>query len=256
MDYIALLIYIILGLIVGILVGLTGMGGGAIMTPLLIFSGVPPINAVGTDLLFSTITKLFGSSLFYSKHKINTKLALTLYFGSIPAIFLSSITLHLLKSLEVNINFLISIALGIVLISISAITLLNNSTRKRLKQKGVKLSTAILIGFIVGFAVQFTSVGSGTLVVFFLLFFSNLTPHSIVGTNILYSFLLTSTGVVVHFTLGTIDYILALILVVGSLPGTYFGFKLNSRVPIGLLKKILSVIILLAGIFILILSLA
>ncbi|MEQ9714212.1 MAG: sulfite exporter TauE/SafE family protein [Candidatus Asgardarchaeia archaeon] len=254
MDSIVALLYIVLGLVVGILIGLTGMGGGAIMTPILIFLGVDPVVAVGTDLLYSTITKLFGSALFYSRHEINMRLAMLLYLGSLPAIVLGGLALHFLKSNGISIDFFVSIALGVVLIVVSLITILGNHLYRKHAERKITFLKTLIIGFIVGFTVQFTSVGSGTLVVFFLLVFTNLSPHNIVGTTMPYSFLLTSSSTLVHSTLGTINFILASLLILGTLPGTFIGFKLNSKVPRKPLKTLLSLIVLLSGLFILLSS--
>ncbi|MGQ4913423.1 MAG: sulfite exporter TauE/SafE family protein [Candidatus Asgardarchaeia archaeon] len=249
-----IIILISLGFLVGFLIGLTGMGGGAITTPTLIFLGISPITAVGTDLLFSAITKFFGFLLFVSKKNIDITISLKLFVGSLPAVIIGSYIIYLSKLYGFDINYYISYALGLILIVSAIITFLNKNRPNNmiLKRSNLSVWKLMIIGFVVGFLVQFTSVGSGTLIVFFLLNFTPLSPHIIVGTNVFYGFLLTLTSAGTHYLLGTIDFQIAFYLTSGALLGIYFGVNINSKIPKHYLKKTLSIMVLIMGFLILV----
>ncbi|XRP97084.1 sulfite exporter TauE/SafE family protein [Methanocaldococcus sp. 16A] len=238
-------IFIILGFVVGFLVGLTGIGGGVLMTPLLIFLGVEPLIAVGTDLLYAAITKIVGAILHNKKGNININIALKLFLGSLPAIIVGSIVLRLVDRVEIN-NFL-TIILGVILIITSIINLKGRFVKK------ICFSSSVLVffGFLVGLIVQFTSVGSGVLVTLALTNFTKLLPRSVVGTSIFYGLLLTSLSTLSHISLGNVDYSLALSLILGTIPGVYVGTYVNSNIPQDKLRKFINLIILFMGIYIL-----
>jgi hypothetical protein len=251
MDYIA----VFLGFTVSFFVGLTGMGGGALMTPALIFLGIPPRVAIGTDLLFAAVTRLLGSGLHFRKGNVNLSLALFLLLGSIPGSLLSGAVMRVIgesygyAALD---TYLMKI-LGVTLVSVSLITLYRAVAREQSSLSGEAdgrhLSTTLLVtvGFFVGAVVQLTSVGSGILVTLFLLAFTKMYPRTIVGTDILYGFLLTSFATMIHLTMGNVNFGLAGMLILGAIPGTYLGVMLNSKIDEKPLRVILASIVFLSG---------
>lgn len=245
-----LAIFMVIGFVVGLLVGLTGMGGGALMSPALIFLGVQPRIAIGTDMLYATVTRLVGSTIHKKKGSVDTSLALWLFAGSLPGTVLGGLLMRkIVRYFGVEIlNEAISTALGAVLVFVSLIILYRILFNKeRAVEKVPSRIVLICIGFFVGIIVQFTSVGSGTLIVFFLITFASLSPRMIVGTDLFHGFLLTAVATVIHSTLTNIDYFLASVLIAGSLPGTYIGATMNSKIDGKLLKIILAIVVMMAG---------
>jgi|Deesub1362A_J573_1020465.scaffolds.fasta_scaffold00610_13 hypothetical protein len=243
-------IFLVLGFIVGFLVGLTGMGGGALMSPVLIFLGIQPRIAIGTDILYATVTRFVGSAIHKRKGSVDVPLALWLFAGSLPGTILGGLsmrTISMYSGMEA-LNHAISTSLGAVLVFVSLIILYRILVSKE-KTTGKPPRRIVLmsIGFLVGIIVQFTSVGSGTLIVFFLITFASLSPRTIVGTDLFHGFLLTAVATLIHSALTNIDYFLAAILIIGSLPGTYIGATMNSRIDGKSLKIILAIVVMIAG---------
>lgn len=237
-----------LGFLVGFLVGLTGVGGGALMTPALIFLGVEPLTAVGTDLLYATITRVFGVFFHSKKGHVKQEIALRLFMGSAPAIALASIILRMVSREEIN-QYLTPV-LGIILVATSTITILKGEFGKR----HFSSRALVVLGFLVGLIVQFTSVGAGVIVSFALMNFTDLEPKYVVGTTIFYGLLLASLSALSHMVLGNVDYPIALSLIAGTLPGVYAGTHLNSSIPKDKLKSLVNVIILGVGLVIVLTS--
>jgi uncharacterized membrane protein YfcA len=235
-------LFVTLGFVVGFLVGLTGIGGGALMTPSLIFLGVEPIVAVGTDLLYAFITKIFGSFFHKRNGNVNFNIALRLFLGSLPAIIFGTFLLEVINK-EV-LNTYVTLILAFVLIFSSLISFYKGKGRDR----GLNKNIFILIGFLVGLIIQLTSVGAGVIVGFVLLNFTNLHPKEVVGTTIFYGVLIALLGCLSHLMLGNVDYLLALYLIAGTIPGVYLGTCLNSRVPKEILRRVIVLSILVIGV--------
>ncbi len=247
-------IYLLIGLITGFTVGLTGMGGGALVSPALIFLGLPTRVAIGTDIVYAAITRLSSSFFHFRKGNVNTELTKLLLSGSIPGVVTGALFFRFLADIksEQTLNSMISIFLGIVLVLIATGILLRIS---KIEKDGRFIMPEywklILAGFIVGIVVQFTSVGSGTLLALFLIVFTELSPRKIVGTDNFHGFVLTSMAGLAHSILGNVDHITVLLLASGSIPGTYLGSYFVSRIDARPLKIILAVLILVSGIVIL-----
>ena len=236
---------------VGILVGLTGMGGGALMTPLLILMGVRPIVAVGTDLLYGFVTKVFGAFQHYRQANINFNMVKRLAMGSLPGAAVGILFLAVLKgSNGARLDEIVRHALGFTLILIAFLIFLGRKAPDFIRRKkDLLLSNRALIvtGAAVGFLVTVTSVGSGTIIVALLLVSSSLTVREVVGTDIAHAVLLLGLAGMGHFSLGTVDVTLAAQILVGSIPGVLLGARLASRVPIRALRAILAGVLLLSG---------
>jgi uncharacterized membrane protein YfcA len=228
-----------IGAIVGLLVGLTGMGGASLMTPLLVLVlGVKPVLAVGTDLIYSSVTKAFGSVVHVKQKTVEPRIALRLAWGSIPGALLGIALLSLLKQhlKTADLNGLILHLIGTMLIVVAIIMLARVVIAGRgmlpvpdlLRQAGWLLPVA---GFIVGMLVGLTSVGSGTLLVVALSFCTRLSAQRVVGTDILHAVALTAVAGLAHLALGNVDMRLVASLLLGSIPGVLIGSRLCVYLP-------------------------
>lgn len=269
----------IIGLFIGFLVGLTGMGGGALLAPIMILVlKVPPVWAVGTDNAYSAVTKALGSIVHFRQKSVNIKIALWLACGSIPATIVGvNIVQYLHKHLGQTINDLIvhSIGFTLVLVAILLVAkpfIMRRVERRQLEEaKQAALSgqpvltggpaehvsrwhtryrplVTILTGAIVGLLVGLTSVGSGTLIIVALAFlFPRLTSKELVGTDISHAVMLHIAATLVYFNAGTIDWRLVGLLLLGSLPGVFLGSKLSKHIPDRVMRPILAVVLALSG---------
>jgi uncharacterized membrane protein YfcA len=262
------------GLLVGFLIGITGMGGGSLLAPIMIlFFKVPPTWIIGTDIAYSTVTKALGSLLHIRQKNVNFKVALWLACGSVPATLLSiGLVQYLRHSYKMFIDGFILHALGFTLLLVAVLliakpSLLRNLERRKLeRQKQAALAgraivttperweriyrpmLTILTGALVGFLVGLTSVGSGTLIIISLAFlYPGLGPKELVGTDIFQAFLLLCSGVIGYLSAGTIDWTMVFLLLIGSLPGVLIGSKLSKYVPDHYLRPVLATVIAISG---------
>ncbi|STQ89477.1 sulfite exporter TauE/SafE family protein [Iodobacter fluviatilis] len=249
--------YIVAGLLVGFIVGMTGVGGGSLMTPILLWFGISPATAVGTDLLYAAITKGSGIFVHHKKKNIDWKITGWLAAGSVPA---AVATLLLLKFLHTDmkvINALIKQALGVALL-LTAIAIIFKPLLLQWGQKHAKSwfhlppaklnGMTLLVGVVLGAIVTLSSIGAGALgtVALFLLY--PLIPTSrLVGTEIAHAVPLTLVAGLGHAGLGHIDWHLLSFLLMGSLPGIYFGSHLTGRVPEAVLRPCLAVMLAVIG---------
>ena len=266
----------IIGLFIGFLVGLTGMGGGALLAPILILVlKVPPVWAVGTDNAYSAVTKALGSIMHFRQKSVNIKIALWLACGSIPATIAGvSIVQYLHKHLGQSINDVIVHSIGFTLLLVAILLvikplIMRRMDRKRLEEaKQTALLSAqpipatsvsrwqaryrplvtALTGAIVGLLVGLTSVGSGTLIIVALAFlFPRLASKELVGTDISHAVMLHIAATLVYFNAGTIDWRLVGLLLLGSLPGVFLGSRLSKFIPDRLMRPILAVVLAISG---------
>lgn len=245
---------IIMGLLVGFMVGLTGVGGAALLTPILILLGISPSVAVGTDLFYNSITKLFGSYQHWRQKTINLQLVKFLAIGSIPSAIFAVGLLHLFDSFFHNQEQIIKHALGYVLILVALATLIktfmkNKIEWNRLQVKPLeeKKALTITIGVVLGFIVGLTSIGSGSLFALAMLYLYRLRPSELVGTDIAHAFLLVTAAGMMHAGIGNVDYLLMGNLLLGSIPGVLLGSTLSSRFPAKPLRTIMALMILFSG---------
>ena len=241
------------GFAVGVIVGMTGVGGGALMTPALIFGlGVTPVVAVGTDLIFAGITKSIGVYAHRGAGNIDWPSMQMLAYGSIPATIVSIIILRRLPSLE-GLNAAVLPVLGFALL----LTALVVAVRGRITAIAAQLSPQpgpwdagwiVLSGAVLGGLVTLSSVGAGALGVAVLMIARpGMELKRIVGTNLAHALPLALIAGAGHWTLGTVDIGLLLALLVGSIPGIYMGSSLTGRVPDTLLRGVLATVLLAAG---------
>jgi uncharacterized membrane protein YfcA len=243
---------ILIGLIVGTLIGLTGLGGGVLLLPLLIFGlRVPPIIAVGSDALFNFLTKIPSSAVHLSKGTVRRKVVLALAVGSMPGSFLGVRFLQHLRVLHGDgVNDFIKAAVGILLIIVSTLLLLQRRIEEQVANRpptAKSFAGMIVIGLVAGFLVGMTSVGSGSIIMMLLLLFYSYPPKVMVGTDIAHAVVLTGVTSLLHFRLGNVDLSLVGYLLIGSIPGGLVGSYLSTRVPVLWLRRILCVILLSTG---------
>lgn len=242
-----------MGLLVGLLVGLTGVGGAALLTPILVFLGIQPTVAVATDLFYNSITKLFGSIQHYRQKTINFKLTGYLAAGSVPSAIAAILLLELYPPLHAIQETIVKHALGIVLIIVAVLSIakqwIGRLDTNRLSEKPLeeKKRLTIAIGALLGFIVGMTSIGSGSLFALAMMFFFRLGAAELVGTDIAHAFLLVSAAGIMHAGFGNIDYHLALNLLAGSVPGVLLGSGLSAKLPAKPLRTFMAAIILISG---------
>ena len=240
------------GFIVGMLVGVTGMGGAAVMTPFLISIGVGPVVAVGTDLVYSAATKIVGAWLHMRQNTVDVQVAKRLAFGSIPAGLVAVALIRFLPDAGVDADAAVKRALGAVLVLVAFLMLyrlfgagermVSERWRVRLEGRGTTIA-----GAIVGALVGFTSVGSGSLLVPFLVCVFPLSPARIVGTDVFHAAMLVTVTGLAHAQGGTVDWLLATTLLLGSIPGVSIGTWMAPRAPVRVLRAGLASLLLISG---------
>lgn len=251
MDSIAL--KILIGLVVGTLIGLTGLGGGVLLLPLLIFGlRVPAIIAVGSDAAFNFLTKIPSGIVHLRKGTVRRKVVLALASGSIPGSILGVRFLqHLRIVYGAGVNDFIKTAVGVLLILVSTLLLLQRRIEAQVANRPPTKKSFLgmaVIGLVAGFLVGMTSVGSGSIIMMLLLLFYSYPPKVMVGTDIVHAVLLTGCTSLLHFRLGNVEPSLVGYLLIGSIPGGLVGSYLSTRVPVLWLRRILCAILLSTGI--------
>ncbi len=228
---------VLAGLVAGILIGVSGMGGGALMTPFLIgVVGIRPVSAVGTDLMYSSITKVFGSLRHWRQGTVDQAMALRLALGSVPGLITGVVVLHQLEAVSaVGADRFVSQALGAVLVLV-AVTLAYRLWRPAMPRDDVPrrpppMRLLIPAAFALGLMVGMTSVGSGSLFVVLLVFLTPLSMSRVVGTDVFHAALLTGVGALAHWRIGTVEPVVTTNLLAGSVPGVWLGSSLAPRLP-------------------------
>ena len=247
-----LLIKSLIGFFVGTLIGMTGVGGGVLLLPILIFGlGVPPIRAVGTDALFNFVTKIGASIVHLRKGTVRRKVVLALAIGSAPGSYAGvSLLVHLRNVYGNGVNHFITIAVGVLLICIPTFLFFQKRIEDRMADRSPTMRSFAgisLIGLVAGFLVGITSVGSGSIVMMMLLLFFSFQPKVMVGTDIVHALILTGVTSLLHFRMHNVDVHLAGLLLIGSIPGGLLGSYLSTRVPVPWLRRILCAVLLATG---------
>lgn len=244
---------IVIGVLVGVLVGLTGMGAGVVLLPILIFGfGVPPIIAVGSDAVFNAITKLGSGYLHYRQGTVHRFVVVSLLAGSIPGAIAGVALLAFLRSHYGNgVNDFLKVVTGLLLIAIPLMVLFQGrmkaeDDKQRLPHKGL-YPPVIATGLLAGFFVGMTSIGSGTITMMLLLLMFPCFPALMVGTDIVHAVVLTGFTSLLHLHLGTVDPLLVAYLLAGSIPGALLGTRLSTFLPGHWLKRILCCALLVTG---------
>ena len=253
--------FIFAGFAVGLVVGLTGVGGGSLMTPLLIFGfGIKPHLAIGTDLLFAAFTKLGGTVSLARKRVIDWPVVGQMSLGSVPA---TLITLHILKTVgpaNPATQSVMTSTLGVALLLTAAATfykaLRGKSAPAQISSDQLIIATRarhwslpVLFGALIGTLVTLTSVGAGAIgVIVLMLLYPALPLQRIVAADIAHAVPLTLVAGFGHAAMGSVDWLLLAKLLAGSLPGIYLGTHLMHKTPDRVIRSLLSVLLAYAGV--------
>src|SRR5580692_8104142 len=247
-----LMLKIAVGFIVGILIGMSGVGGGVLLLPVLIFGlKVPPLIAVGSDALFNFFTKIPAGIMHLKKDTVRPKVVAALAFGSVPGSICGvKLLMHIRHLYGDGVNSFIKMAVGVLLIVIPTLLLFQKKIEDRVVNRPPTTKSfagMALIGLVAGFLVGMTSVGSGSIIMMLLLLFYSFPPKVNVGTDVVHAVILTGVTGFLHFRLGNVDPHLVLSLLIGSIPGGLLGSHLSTRVPVLWLRRILCTLLLLTG---------
>ncbi len=245
------------GLGVGGVVGLTGMGGGALMTPMLvIFFGVDPVTAVSTDLVVSLVIKPFGAGVHAKEGTVNYQLVKWLCLGSVPSAFLGVILLNALGGDDVSATVKNYLGYALLMAAVSMVVR-HEINRRRGTHRPidgaqhalvVRPLPTVAIGIVGGLIVGMTSVGSGSLIiVLLLLLYPTLSAGQLVGTDLVQAVPLVGAAALGHLLFGDVSLSLAGSLMLGAIPGVLIGARISSRAPDAIIRPILVVVLLASG---------
>src|SRR5215207_9334872 len=214
---------VIFGFGIGALVGMTGMGGGTLMTPLLILLfGVKPVTAIGTDIFYAAVTKTVGGWRHLKMGTVNISLSPWLAAGSVPAAVSGVWALSILQSRV-------------------------GEERDDFELKRRHKVAAVAIGATTGFVIGITSAGSGTVIAILLIAVYRLTPRRVVGTDVFHAAILLWAAGVAHWVGGNVDFVLAGNILLGSVPGVIVGSHFAARAPTGFLRAALGIVLVASG---------
>jgi uncharacterized membrane protein YfcA len=240
------------GLVVGFVVGLTGMGGGALMTPILVLIfNVQPLAAVSSDLVASVVMKPVGAGVHLRRGTVHKELVKWLVIGSVPSAFLGVIILKQMghgQQVQDNLKLALGVALLVAAASIVAKTVLQAARPVRREHHGplaVKAVPTVLIGVAGGLVVGMTSVGSGSLmIVMLLLLYPMLSASELVGTDLVQAIPLVASAALGHLLFGDFKLGLTASLLVGCMPGVYIGARVSARAPDRIIRPALVFVLL------------
>jgi uncharacterized protein len=248
---------VLFGLGVGLLVGLTGIGGGSLMTPLLIIAaGYSPIVAIGTDLAYGAVTKTVGGWRVWRKGHVDLRLSTWLAAGSMPGALVGVWAvdrLHETYGDDFEPALLGAVAVALLLVATGILFRAFFMPRHIAQERptadlsGRRRMWTVLIGAVLGFILGLTSVGSGALIGLALILFFKLTPHRVVGTDVFHAAILLWTAGLAHWAGGNVDFALMGTILLGSLPGVWIGTGLLGKVPVDGLRPTLGVVLLAAA---------
>ena len=252
--------FILSGFAVGLIVGLTGVGGGSLMTPLLIFGfGIKPYMAIGTDLLFAAFTKMGGTVSLARRRLVPWRLVAALSMGSIPAALATLYVLHWMGPANPLVQKTMTLTLGVALLMTALATMYKAIRGKQVPRQIApdQLASAtrprhwslpLFFGALIGTLVTLTSVGAGAIGVTALMLLYPLLPlPRIVAADIAYAVPLTLVAGLGHASLGSVDWPLLGLLLTGSLPGIWLGSQLVHKTPDRVIRSLLSLLLAYAG---------
>lgn len=242
------------GFLVGCLVGISGVGGGALMTPILVLIfGIHPVTAVGTDLLYAAITKSFGTLMHNRSRAVDWRITGLMALGSGPVTAVMFVILTRIESKNATFSHVINISLSAVLFITSIVIIVRPILFGLILKRGLsgmRLSTklrallTVMVGAVLGLLVSLTSVGAGAIGVTALVtLYPHMSTHRIVASDIAHAVPLTFIGGLGYLYLGEINFRILLSLLVGSIPGIIFGSLLSTKVPDRLLRPFLAFVL-------------
>ncbi|MGM7388521.1 sulfite exporter TauE/SafE family protein, partial [Acinetobacter baumannii] len=256
---------ILAGMLVGFCVGITGVGGGSLMTPILIgLFRIEPHIAIGTDLLYAAISKFCGSMVHAKKLNIVWPIVLWLAVGSIPASFGTAWVLEHYLSQSTHYKAVLTMVLGFML-TLTGVSIIfrtriekffnkfrnKENTQTENEQLAVqnKRTYIVIMGIILGVFVTLSSVGAGAFgIMALVIMFPNLPMIRIIGSDVVHAVLLTLVAGLGHMSAGNVDFVLLMWLLVGSIPAIIIGTLISSRMPERLIRKILGITLFALGV--------
>jgi uncharacterized protein len=236
--------YVLLGFVIALAVGLTGIGGGSFTVPaLLLIGGLPAAAAVGTTFVFAGVLRLIAAPFYLAAKKVHSRYVRLLLVGAVPGLLLGMIVLRFVSTHDNN--SAIVIALGVLLTVSAGVTFVRRAQAPEFARK----NSAWLpwLAFPIGVESGFSSAGAGALGTVLLLNYSEMTPAEVVGTDLLFGLVLAIVGSAAHWTFGSISTDLLGELLLGGIPGVILGCLLSRRVPAQRLKAVMAVIAIFAG---------
>jgi len=245
---------IVFGLGVGVLIGLTGIGGGSLMTPLLVIViGVNPVVAVGTDLAYGAVTKTLGGWRHLRQGTVDLGVSKWLAFGSLPGALLGVLVLDRMHhAYGKSFDKVLLACVGAALVVVAGTVLFRALLMPRLAERerhsfsftpATKVG-AVAIGFVLGAILGLTSVGSGALIGLALIALFRLTPHRVVGTDVFHAAMVLWVAALAHLAVGNVDFVLMGTILLGSIPGVWIGTALVGRVSASALRPTLGAVLL------------
>jgi uncharacterized protein len=255
-------VIVIFGFGIGLLIGMTGMGGGSLMTPLLILLfGIQPVTAVGTDIFYGAVTKTAGAWRHLKHRTVHRAIVLWLAVGSVPMAIAGVWLIEVLQSNygEDAVNQVVLGAVGAALLVVGIATLIRAlflrdviPERYAMHLYRRHIIAAVITGATTGFVIGLTSAGSGTLIAIVLIAVFRLTPQRVVGTDVVHAAILLWAAGAAHWVGGNVDLGLAGNILVGSIPGVLIGSQLAVKIPTGFLRNALGVVMIASAITLLI----
>ncbi len=245
---------ILMSFCVGLLIGLTSMGGAALMAPFLILVvGVRPVTAVGTDLVYGAVTKIIGGWVHLRQGTVDLPVVRKLATGSIPGGLLGALLVILLPHVTHNAERFVQKSIGVLLVMVAIILLVRllsrfpEATLSSAKMHFLRNRGTVIWGAFVGFCVGATSVGSGSLLAPFLMLLYPAKTSKVVGTDVFHAALLVTATGFVHATSGGVEWKLVPMLLAGSIPGVLLGSRIAVYIPARPLRTGLAVLLLITG---------
>ncbi len=251
-------IIVVFGFGIGLLIGMTGMGGGSLMTPLLILVfGIQPVTAVGTDIFYGAVTKTAGAWRHIKHGTVHKGIAVWLAVGSVPmaiaGVWLIEILQRSYGEDDVNKVVLGMVASALLVVGVATLIralFLRDVIPERYAMHLYRrhIVVAVATGAVTGFVIGLTSAGSGTLIALVLIAGFRLTPQRVVGTDVFHAAILLWAAGLAHWVGGNVDLGLAANILVGSIPGVLIGSQLAVKVPTGLLRNALGIVLIASSI--------
>ena len=249
------LLYISAGASVGFAVGLTGIGGGSLMTPLLLVFGFPAHIAIGTDLMYAALTKGSGVLTHHRQKSVDWLLVKAMCAGSIPTTIATVVILKYMFAGSDHYSLILTTCLGFMLTLTAIVLFFRNQLLSISFTDNVqwsdqqRLKMTVMIGALLGLLVTLSSVGAGALgTAILLMLYPKLSSVKVVGTDIAHAVPLTLVAGIGHIWLGNVDFALLGVLLVGSLPAVYLGSRVGRHLPDKAMRIILASILLVLGI--------
>jgi len=237
---------VLTGAVIGVVVGMTSTGGGALLTPaLVLLLGVPARIAVGSDVLIAAVIKLVGSGFYVARGEVHWETVRTLAYGSIPG---ALVGLALLEAVPLaRIDALLQQALGGALVLVGVVTVMQLLRTPRPASAMPRASVTMATGAAIGLLVSVTSIGSGSLLLAAFVLWFPLRPTTMVGTDLVHALVLSSVAAAGHFFAGRVDLALSAMVLVGAVPGVIAGASVATWMPQRALRGCLAAILLAVG---------